>query len=57
MRSFYKDATMEPYGSDPGLKLQPAIFPLCQHVIHFHKLPADSRLEFKWHNDLETRHP
>ena len=28
------------------LKLQPAIFPLSQHVIHFHELPADTTQRF-----------
>ena len=28
------------------LKLQPAIFPLSQHVIRFHELPADTTQRF-----------
>ena len=48
-------------------KLWPATFLLSKHVIHFHKLPAQTVqfilqhgfqgwLEFRWHNDLETCH-
>ena len=28
------------------VKLQPAIFPLSQHVIRFHELPADTTQRF-----------
>ena len=28
------------------IKLQPAIFPLSQHVIRFHELPADTTQRF-----------
>ena len=28
------------------IKLQPAIFPLSQHIIHFHELPADTMQRF-----------
>ena len=28
------------------IKLQPAIFPLSQHVIRFHELPADTMQRF-----------
>ena len=28
------------------IKLQPAIFPLSQHVIRFHELPADTNQRF-----------
>ena len=38
--------------------------PLSKHIIRFHELSAETTqyifhnfLEFKWHNDLETRHP
>ena len=28
------------------IKLQPAIFPLSQHIIRFHELPADTTQRF-----------